>query len=124
MQRKSTRKIKNDEPINRPSIDLTISKNHINNVNDDNKIEYYLESESEAKTICKNPLFVVIKYLAVLILLLPWLVQIVQKVKHNDFIPKIHAFFEEAFTCPVIKESYNGLNCTCDEKIKNSPPDF
>ena len=124
MQRKSTRITKNSEPIDRPSIDLTISKNHVKNVNDDNKIEYYLENQSEAKVIFRNPLFAMIKYLALLILLLPWLVQIAQKVKHNDFIPKIHAFFEETFTCPVIKDSFNLLNCTCDDKIKDNPPEL
>jgi hypothetical protein len=123
MQRKSTRKTKSDEPINASSYDLTISKNDVNNVNDDNKIEYYIEKQSEA-AVFRSPLFAILKYLAVLILLLPWIVQLAQKAKSNDFIPKIQVFFEEAFTCPIIKENYNGLNCTCDDKIKDNPPEL
>jgi hypothetical protein len=127
MQRKGTRKPKTDDPlIGGTSIDLTIAKNSVTNVNDDNNIEYYLEKPEEA--ICKNPIVSILKYLLAIILLLPWLVQIAKKVKNNDFIPRIQEYIEDSFTCPPVKEIYR-VNCTCmDEKLKNdsspSPPDF
>jgi hypothetical protein len=67
-------------------------------------------------TTLKNPFSIVLKLLLLCIVFLPWLIQISNKVKQYDFIPKLQFFLEEAFSCPVLALNNTNNTCICEEK--------
>lgn len=122
MQRKSTRKAKVETGI-------IPYEDQSNNVIEDNVIEH--ESRKHCKQELnyidvKNPLIIALKYLLVLILILPWIVQITTKLKTTDFIPKMKDFIEETFTCPITTcpvstcPSVVDFNKDCNCEIKSN----
>lgn len=66
-----------------------------------------------------NPLLMVIKYLLIIIVFLPWIIQIMSKVKQNDIIPKLQTFMEDSFLCPI--QQLNNT-CVCIDEKKSPIP--
>ena len=68
--------------------------------------------------------FTIVKYTIIILIILPWIIQINSKVKQNGVLPRLQDFFLETFTCPELV--YNSTNCNCtnftvDDKKSNSP---
>ena len=63
--------------------------------------------------------FTIIKYAVIILIILPWIIQINTKVKQNGVLPRLQDFFLETFTCPEIP--FNSSNCNCtDDKTKTT----
>lgn len=85
------------------------------------------EQDEAQKVVAKfnerafNPLVQIIKIAIVLILLLPWYFQIIRKIRDYEFIPKFQSFLEDAFSCPVHR---NSTYCKCDPVRLNKTIDL
>lgn len=58
----------------------------------------------------KNPIVVILKYICIIIICLPWIFQISIRLKQNDIISKLQNLIEDSFSCP---KSPNVMNTTC-----------
>ena len=59
--------------------------------------------------------FTIIKYAFIILIILPWIIQINTKVKQNGVLPRLQDFFLETFTCPEVAFNYTNCNCTVDK---------
>jgi len=55
--------------------------------------------------------FTIVKYTIIILIILPWIIQINSKVKQNGVLPRLQDFFLETFTCPEVV--FNSTNCNC-----------
>ena len=62
--------------------------------------------------------FTIIKYAVIILIILPWIIQINSKVKQNGVLPMLQDFFLETFTCPEIAFNVSNCNCTVIDKTK------
>ena len=87
------------------------------------KDEDYYGVKSIKLDVNITTIFKILKYLLIIILLLPWIVTFGTKVKENDYIPKLQRLVEDTFMCPVVlKGNHLYANCTCENRTSNIPP--
>ena len=70
----------------------------------------------------KSWLILLVKYLFIIIVILPWIISISVRVKQNDIFHKIQFFIEDSFSCPIRNNT-----CICDANItttKKTDPEF
>ena len=116
MQRRSSRKITTSGLIP-TDVETQDSK-----VTEEQQEEDYYGVKSIKLDVNITTIFKILKYLFILILLLPWIVTFSTKVKENDYIPKLQRLVEDTFMCPVVlKGNHLYANCTCENKTSNIP---
>ena len=102
MQRKSTRKFTT-------TLSSCPEEERQENKCEENTIDPIKEY---AKDMNITNILAILKYLLILILLLPWIITFSSKVKENDYLPKLQKLIEDSFTCPIVVRNFS--NCTCD----------
>jgi len=60
--------------------------------------------------------FTIIKYAVIILIILPWIIQINTKVKQNGVLPRLQDFFLETFTYHEIVFNSSNCNCTVDKR--------
>ena len=102
MQRKSTRKAS--------GINATEDKEESTIIEEGSRSIREIKDAVFADIGLRNFLTIV-KYALIILIILPWLIQINSKVKENDVLPKLQHFLIDSFTCPKI--DFNSSNCNC-----------
>ena len=111
MQRKSTRKAS--------GINATEDKEESTIIEEGSRSIREIKDAVFADIGLRNFLTIV-KYALIILIILPWLIQINSKVKENGVLPKLQHFFLDSFTCPEI--AFNSSNCNCTTVDKTQTP--
>ena len=109
MQRKSTRKASSNVPEDKD--DTIIAEEGTQSIRE-------IKDAVLADLGLRN-FFTIIKYAVIVLIILPWIIQINTKVKQNGVLPKLQDFFLETFTCPEIAFNISNCNCTVVDKSKS-----
>ena len=111
MQRKSTRKASTSN--------LPEDKEEVNIVEEGSRSIREIKESVLADLGLRN-FFTIVKYTIIILIILPWLIQINSKVKENGVLPKLQHFFLDSFTCPEL--AFNSSNCNCTTVDKTKTP--
>ena len=111
MQRKSTRKTTSHAPEE--------DKEEVSTVEEGTRSLREIKNSVFADQGLRN-FFTIVKYSFIILIILPWLIQINSKVKENDVLPKLQHFFLNSFKCPEI--AFNCSNCNCTTVDKTQTP--
>jgi hypothetical protein len=103
--------------LNKPETEVTCGNKSVEN-QEEYEDNHYLNDKQEIANK-KNPVFIVMKYLMILLVFLPWILQISNRIRKNDIFPKLQEFIEESFLCPP-PIYINNTSCNCN----NTGPAF
>ena len=106
MQRKSTRKASTSN--------LPEDKEEVNIVEEGSRSIREIKESVLADLGLRN-FFTIVKYTIIILIILPWIIQINSKVKENGILPKLQHFFLDSFTCPELVFNSTNCNCTVDK---------
>jgi len=106
MQRKSTRKASTSN--------LPEDKEEVNIVEEGSRSIREIKESVLADLGLRN-FFTIVKYTIIILIILPWIIQINSKVKQNGVLPRLQDFFLETFTCPEVFLNSTMCNCTVDK---------
>ena len=111
MQRKSTRKASTNN-VQEDKEDTTIIEEGTRSIRE-------IKDAVFADLGLRN-FFTIIKYSFIILIILPWIIQINSKVKQNGVLPKLQDFFVDTFTCPEVVFNSTMCNCTIVDTTKPS----
>lgn len=104
--------------LSKPETEDTCENKSVEN-KEEHEDDHYCNNNREVTK--KNPvtIFIVMKYLLILLVFLPWILQISNRIRKNDIFPKLQEFIEESFLCPPPIYT-NNTSCNCN----NTGPTF